>query len=101
MAGLRVRSLYLYVAPIRNHCQAGILYTAGIRDRISLFYAAAIRNQWWYTVGKELPDVLSVAQAAEVLGLPERTIQHRLNRELMAGVRVGKRTWAISRAEVE
>lgn len=45
--------------------------------------------------------MLSVAEAAQVLGLSERTVQVRLQRRVMRGDRIGKRLWVIPRAEVD
>jgi excisionase family DNA binding protein len=46
-------------------------------------------------------DFLTVAEAAAVLGLPERTISYRLQKGFMRGERAGRRLWLIPRAEVE
>ena len=46
-------------------------------------------------------DVVTVTQAAAILGVDERTVRHRLRRGDMAGQRVSPRLWLIPRAEVE
>lgn len=46
-------------------------------------------------------DLLTAAEAAAILGLPGRTVRHRLQRGIMRGVAVNPRLWLISRAEVE
>jgi excisionase family DNA binding protein len=46
-------------------------------------------------------DYCTVAEAAAILGIPERTIAYRLSRGMMQGERAGARLWLIPRAEVE
>ena len=52
----------------------------------------------------ELPDLLSVTQAAAELGIPTRTLHHRITTGKVAAIKVGDgRTsaYVITRAEVE
>ena len=50
---------------------------------------------------KESLDVLTVAETAAALGLTVRGVQHRLQRGMMRGIRIGERVWVIPRSEVE
>ena len=46
-------------------------------------------------------DRMTPAQAAEVLGISERAVQHRLKVGLLRGDNYGGRIWLIPREEVE
>jgi excisionase family DNA binding protein len=46
-------------------------------------------------------DLLTIAEAAAVLGLTVRGVQERVRRRHMHGVRVSPRLWLIPRSEVE
>lgn len=48
-----------------------------------------------------MEELLSVPQVAAELGLNEKTIRDRIVSGAMAAQRVGERSWAITRAEVE
>ena len=50
------------------------------------------------TEGREL---ITVAEAAEILGLSVRGVAHRLERGDMVGQKVNPRLWLVPRAEVE
>lgn len=46
-------------------------------------------------------DLLTVAEAAQELGMTVRGVQERLRRGMMRGERVSPRLWMIQREEVE
>jgi excisionase family DNA binding protein len=45
--------------------------------------------------------MMTVTEAAAILGISERAIRYRLERGLMTGERVGKWIWLIPKEEVE
>jgi excisionase family DNA binding protein len=45
--------------------------------------------------------MMTVTEAAAILGISERAIRYRLERGLMAGERAGKWIWLIPKEEVE
>lgn len=48
-----------------------------------------------------MEDYLTVAQAAEALGVSVEVVRKRLQRGLMTGERIGARVWVIPRVEVD
>jgi excisionase family DNA binding protein len=46
-------------------------------------------------------DMYSVAEAAALLGVSQRTVRHRLRTGVMQGERAGRWTWLVSYEEVE
>jgi excisionase family DNA binding protein len=76
--------------------QRGLLYIAGVQRRHAQLLPTTVII--WYHLRVEY---LTVAQAADVLGLSVRAVRNRIERGEMQAVRMNPRLLLIARSEVE